>query len=458
LSVYNNQTIIILPLLAHVVISMKKIVRLAVFILIFLCGTVSLAASPSAPQVTVLTVKGTVNPVMADYIQRGIEDSVKKGAQACIICMDTPGGLDSAMRDIAQSILNSRVPVVVYISPSGARAASAGVFITMAAHVAVMAPNTAIGAAHPVSLGEGGEQQMSEEMTAKVTNDAAAYIRSIAATRGRNADWAEKAVRESVSLTETEALEQNVIDIVAPTLDDLLVRLEGRNVTLIDGSTVTLHTASADKDLQDMNWVEDFLFTLSNPNIAYILLSIGSLGIMAELFSPGLIFPGIIGALSLLLAFYSLGMLPVNWTGVLLILLAFGLFIAEFFTPGFGMLFGGGVVSFIIGSLILFKGGSPLYQIEWWLIAILIILIAGFVAFAVFKIVGTYHKQASTGREDLIGKTGVVRETLNPEGTVFYQGEFWTAISKSGKINTGEEVIITRIDGLKLTVTKKEKE
>jgi membrane-bound serine protease (ClpP class) len=437
---------------------MKKIIRLAVFILIFLCGAVSLAASPSGPQVTVLTVKGTVNPVLADYIQRGIEESEKKGSQACIIYLDTPGGLDSAMRDIAQSILNARVPVVVYVYPPGARAASAGVFITMSAHVAAMATNTAIGAAHPVSIGEQGEQQMSEEMTAKVTNDAAAYIRSLAATRHRNADWAEKAVRESVSLTETEALEQNVVDIVAPDLKDLLARLDGRSVTLMDGSSVTLHTAGADIHQADMNWVESFLFTLSNPNIAYIFLSIGSLGIMAEIFSPGLIFPGIIGVISLLLAFYSLGMMPVNWTGVALVILAFGLFVAEFFTPGFGLLFGGGVVSFIIGSMILFKGGSTMYQIDWWLIALLIIIIGAFVAFAVFKILGTYHKQASTGREDLIGKKGVVRETLDPEGTVFYQGEFWTAISKSGKINTGEEVIITRIDGLKLTVVKKEKE
>jgi membrane-bound serine protease (ClpP class) len=354
-----------------------------------------------------------------------------------------------------QSILNSRVPVVVYVSPSGARAASAGVFITMSAHVAAMASNTAIGAAHPVALGEGGEQQMSDEMAQKVINDSAAYIRSIANTRHRNADWGEKAVRESVSLTESEALQQNVIDIVSPTLEDLLKQLQGRNVTLLDGSTVILDTASADIRLLDMSWIEDLLYTLSNPNIAYILLSIGSLGIMAELFSPGLIFPGIIGAISLLMAFYSLGMLPVNWTGVLLIILAFGLFIAEFFTPGFGMLFGGGVVSFIIGSLILFKGGSPLYQVDWWLIAVLIILIAGFAAFAIFKIVGTYHRQASTGREELIGKTAVVRETLDPEGTVFYLGEFWTAISNSGKIDIGEEVIISKVDGLKLTVTKK---
>jgi len=434
---------------------MFKIIRLLIFLGLILFGTVSLNAQSAVPGITVLHVKGTINPVLADYIQRGIDEAEKRNSAICIIQMDTPGGLDSAMRDIVQSILSAEMPVVVYVSPSGARAASAGVFITMAAHVAAMAPESAIGAAHPVALGEGGEQQMSDEMTAKVVNDAVAYIRSIAESRGRNADWAEKAVRESVSLTASEAKDQNVIDIVAPILQDLLVQLNGRQITLNNGTTVTLDTHSTVIQDFNMNWVENFLFTISNPNIAYVLLSIGSLGIIAEIFHPGLFFPGIIGAISLLLAFYSLGTLPVNWTGVLLILLAFGLFIAEFFTPGLGLLFGGGLVSFIIGSLILFQGGSPLFQVDWWLIAVVIILIAGFVAFAVFKIVGTYHRRAKTGKEDLMGRTAVVREALDPEGTVFLEGEYWTAISRSGRIEPGEEVTILEINGLRLTVTKK---
>jgi membrane-bound serine protease (ClpP class) len=438
---------------------MIKIFRLVLFLIVFVLGAMSLAVQADAPRITVLQAKGIINPVLADYLKRGIEEAEANHSIACIIQMDTPGGLDTAMRDIVQTILDSKVPVVVYVSPSGARAASAGVFITLSAHVAAMATNTAIGAAHPVAIDtSGGEQQMSDEMTQKVLNDAAAYIRGIATSRGRNADWAEKAVRESVSITDTEALQQNVIDIVSPTLDDLLTQLDGRKVNLIDGSEVTINTKNASINDLDMTWIEDFLYTISNPNIAYILLSIGSLGIMAEIFNPGLLFPGIIGAISLLLSFYSLGMMPVNWTGVLLILLAFGLFIAEFFTPGFGMLFGGGVISLIIGSLILFKGGTPVFVIDWWVIALVIILVGGFVAFAVFRIVGTYRRQATTGKEDLKGKSVVVRETLDPEGTIFYEGELWKAVSDSGRIEPGEEVVITKVKGLKLTVTKKTKE
>jgi membrane-bound serine protease (ClpP class) len=322
-----------------------------------------------------------------------------------------------------------------------------------------MSTNTAIGAAHPVAIDtSGGEQQMSDEMTQKVLNDAAAYIRGIADSRGRNADWAEKAVRESVSITDTEALQQNVIDLVSPTLNDLLVQIDGRKVTLLDGSQVTINTRNTGLDYLDMTWTEDFLYSISDPNIAYLLLSIGSLGIMAEIFNPGMLFPGIIGAICLLLSFYSLGMMPVNWTGVLLIILAFGFFIAEFFTPGFGVLFGGGLVSFIIGSLILFKGGTPVFVIDWWVIALVVIIIGGFVVFAVFRIVASYRHQATTGREDLKGKIVEVRETLNPEGIVFYEGELWRAVSDSGKIEAGEEVVITKVEGLKLTVTKKAKE
>jgi len=434
---------------------MLKIFRLAVFICIFLIGAVSLAAQTGSPRVDVLHINGAINPVLADYISRGIEESERNQSAACVIQMDTPGGLDSAMREIVQSITNARIPVIVYVSPSGGRAASAGVFITLSAHVAAMSPNTAIGAAHPVAL---GEQEISEDMLEKVVNDAAAYIRSIAESHGRNADWAEKAVRESVSITETEALNLNVIDIVAPTLDNLLDSIDGRNVTLIDGTTVTLRTANAPVNDLDMNWIEGFLYAIADPNIAYILLSIGSLGIMAEIFNPGLIFPGVIGAISLLLAFYSLGTLPVNWTGVLLIILAFGLFIAEFFTSTFGLLFGGGLVAFILGSLILFQGASPMFQVDWWIIALVIILIGGFVAFAVLRIASTYRRKATTGREDLLGRTAEVRRKLNPEGTVFLEGELWNAVSNSGLIETGEEVVVVKVNGLKLTVTKKAKE
>ncbi len=438
-----------------------KLVRLAILTIIFLFGAFSLVAQTSlsaqtgAPRVDVLQIKGVINPVLAEYIQRGIEDSEKSGATVCVIQMDTPGGLDTAMRDIVQSITNAEVPVVVYVSPSGGRAASAGVFITLSAHVAAMSPNTAIGAAHPVAM---GEQEISDDMMEKVVNDAAAYIRSIAASHGRNADWAESAVRESVSITETEALELNVIDMIAPTLEDLLVQLNGMSVTLIDGSTITINTESAAVNRFEMSWIQSFLFAISDPNIALILLSIGSLGIIAEIFNPGLIFPGVIGAISLLLAFYSLGTLPVNWTGVLLIILAFGLFVAEFFTSSFGLLLGGGLAAFILGALMLFQGASPIFQVDWWVIVLLALLIGGFVAFAALFIVKTYRRKATTGKEDLIGRTAVVRRKLNPEGTVYLNGELWNAISKSGNITPGEEVIVTHVNGLKLSVTKKAKE
>jgi membrane-bound serine protease (ClpP class) len=435
-----------------------KIIRLSFFVVLVLWGTISLVVQAQTSQINVLEVKGAITPVVADYISRGIEKSEEEGALACIIRMDTPGGLDTSMRQIVQSILNAELPVVVYVSPAGGRAASAGVFITMSAHVAAMAINTTIGAAHPVSIGAEGEQQVSDEMAEKIVNDAAAYIRTIATTRGRNADWAERAVRESVDVTETEALDLNVIDIVSPTFEDLLTQLNGRQVVLINGQTVTLNTEGAGINDLNMTWVEDFLYTISDPNIAYLLLSLGSLGIIAEIFNPGLIFPGVIGGISLLLGLYALGTLPVNWAGVLLIILAFVFFVAEFFTSGFGLLLGGGLISLIIGSLILFQGASPVFRVDWWIIALVVIIVGGFVAFAVFKIVGTYKRQAMTGKEELQGKTAVVREALNPEGTVFYEGELWRAISDSGRIEPGEEVLITKSKGLKLSVTKKTKE
>jgi len=325
----------------------------------------------------------------------------------------------------------------------------------MAAHVAVMAPNTAIGAAHPVAIGAEGEAAMSEAMEEKVVNDAAAYIRSIAEAHGRNMEWAEKAVRESVSATEQEALELNVIDMVAPDLNALISQLDGRQVTMLDGSVVTLHTQGTTINHVKMNTIEDFLHTIADPNIAYILLSLAMLGIMAEIFNPGLIFPGVVGAICLLLALFSLGMLPVNYAGILLIVLALGLFIGEVLTTTFGLFTAGGITALVIGSLILFKGG-PLFQIDPWLIAIVVILVAGFFAFALNQILRARRRQAYTGREELIGKTAEVKVALEPEGTVFFKGERWTAISETGRVEPGEKVIITKVDGLQLYVTKKE--
>jgi membrane-bound serine protease (ClpP class) len=408
-----------------------------------------------ANHVDVLTIQGTINPVLVDYVKRGINQAEDDNAQALIIQLDTPGGLDTAMRDIIKLIVNSRVPVVVYVSPAGARAASAGVYITISAHVAAMAPNTAIGAAHPVQLSNEGEVQTSSTMDEKILNDAAAYMRSLAAARGRNTDWAEQAVRESVSATEQEALDLKVIDMIAPDLPALVAGLDGRQVTMLNNQIITLHTQGAAIDYVPMRTMEKFLYTIADPNIAYILMSVAMLGIIAEIFNPGLIFPGIIGGICLLMAFYSLGVLPVNYAGVLFIILAFGLFIGEVLTTSFGLFTAGGVVSLVIGSLILFQGAPPLFRVDPWLIAAVTIIISGGLAFIIHRAIRIHRKQATTGREGLLGKTAVVKVALNPSGTVFYKGERWSAVSESGEVKAGEEVIIDHMDGLTLYVKKK---
>ena len=292
-------------------------------------------------------------------------------------------------------------------------------------------------------------------MQAKIINDAVAYIRSLAESHGRNADWAERAVREGVSVTETEALDLNVIDMVAADLDTLVAQLDGRQVTMLDERVVTLNTQGANINHSGMSGIESFLYTIADPNIAYLLLSLASLGIMVEIFNPGLIFPGIVGAICGILAFYALGQLPVNIAGVLLIILAFGLFIGEVLTTTFGLFTMGGITSLVMGSLILFQGASPVFRVDPWLIAIVTIIIAALFAFVVQRVVRVHRRQARTGREELVGKTAVVKVALDPEGTVFYKGERWTALSEQGRVEPGEEVIITKVDSLTLYVTKK---
>ena len=327
-----------------------RLICLLVLLAVTFAGGSTLAAGSG---VTVLHIDGTINPVLVDYIERGIKQAEQDNAAACIIRMDTPGGLDDTMRQIIQLMDSAQVPIVVYI-PAGARAASAGFFITIAADIAAMAPDSAIGAATPVTIGTEGETEPSDAMKAKILNDAVAYARAIAQAHGRNVEWAEAAVREAASVTASEALELNVIDLVAANLPDLIAQLDGLSATLADGSQVTLDTEGAAATDILMTTIEAFLYAISDPNIAYLLLSLAMMGIMVEIFNPGLIFPGVIGAIAGLLAFYSLGMLPVNMAGVLLMLLAFGLFIAEVFTPTFGLFTAGGIISLIFGSLILF--------------------------------------------------------------------------------------------------------
>jgi len=433
---------------------MPRVIRILFLLGLMAIALVSIVAQAASPSIVVLNIKGVINPVMADYVSRGIEEAEERNATACIIQMDTPGGLDTAMRDIIKDIVSARIPVVIYVSPSGARAASAGVFITVAGHIAAMAPNTAIGAASPVSIGPEGEQQTSSTMEEKILNDAAAYIRSIAEAQGRNVEWAEKAVREAVSATEQEALELNVIDIVAADLSTLITELDGREVTLLGGAVVTLNTQGVTIHTIEMNWMEELLFAITDPNIAFVLLSLATLGLMVEISNPGLIFPGVVGVICLILAFYSLGNLPVNIAGILLIVLGFGLFVAEVFTTSFGLFTAGGIAALILGSLIMFKGG-PLFQVNPWLSGGIAVGVGGILAFIISRVVTAHRRQASTGREELVGKTALVKAALEPEGMVLYRGERWTAISEEGPVESGEEVIINKVDSLKLYVTKK---
>jgi len=436
---------------------MFKTIRVLVLLGLLLALSTTVGVRAASSTIAIVTAEGIINPVLADYIARGIEEAEDMNATACIIQMDTPGGLDTAMRDIIQEIVNARIPVVVYVSPSGARAASAGVFITVAAHVAAMAPNTAIGAASPVSVGPEGEVAMSETMQEKVLNDAAAYIRSLAATHGRNVEWAEQAVREAVSATEREALELNVIDVVAADLDTLITELDGWETTLLGGAVVTIETQDAVIHHIDMSWMEKFLFAITDPNIAYVLLSLATLGLFVEISNPGLIVPGVAGGICLILALYSLGNLPVNITGILLVAGAFGLFLAEVFTETFGLFTAGGITALVFGSLILFKGG-PLFQVNPWLIGTIAFIIAAAIAFVITRVISSHRRQPSTGREELVGKTALVKAPLAPEGMVLYKGERWTAVSEEGRIELDEKVVIDRVESLKLYVSRPKKE
>ncbi|MCM8748656.1 nodulation protein NfeD [Thermomicrobiaceae bacterium CFH 74404] len=407
----------------------------------------------STPRVRLIEVDGAITPVMANYVHRGIREAERAGDHAVVIRLNTPGGLSSAMDDIIQDILASEVPVIVYVAPSGARAASAGVYITYAAHVAAMAPATNIGSASPVLLGQDGQPaQTDETMQQKVVNDAVAKIRGLAELRGRNADWAEQAVREAVNITADQALQMGVIDVVAPSLDALLDTVDGRPVTTMAGE-VTLQTRDAEIVPVDMNLVEQFFQILSDPNVAYILLSLGLLGIFLELANPGAVLPGVVGGIFLLLGLFALGNLDVNWAGVLLMAFGFILFIADLYLPTHGVLTVGGIISFALGSFLLMQSPiSPVFQISRAVILTVTALVA--ISFlAVITLVARAHaRRPATGREGLIGTVGVVRRALDPEGMVFVEGELWRARSNAGRISEGQLVRVVGVEGLRLTV------
>jgi membrane-bound serine protease (ClpP class) len=429
---------------------MKKgvtVLFILIFSLVFFLPP-SFSAHP-AGEVLVITVDGVINPVASEYIEKSIDRASRKHAEALVIELDTPGGLDTSMRKIVKAIIGSAVPVVVYVSPSGARDASAGVFITMAAHVAAMAPGTNIGAAHPVSVGEKLDKTMAE----KATNDAAAYIRSLAERNGRNAEWAEEAVRKSVSITDSEALKQHVIDIVSPDLNSLLKAIDGRTVNTALGERV-LRTADAVIVSQEMGWRYRILNFISDPSVAYMLMLLGFYGLFFEFTNPGSIFPGVAGAIFLILAFYSFQTLPVNYAGLLLIILGLVLFILEIKIVSHGVLTVGGIISMVLGSLMLFESPAPFFRLSLYLVLPTVLVTALFFTITFSLAYRAFRTKPITGREGLIGMEGTAKTDITREGgMVLVQGELWSAYSDD-LIVKGDKVVVQAVADLKMKVVK----
>ena len=466
-------------------------------------GVLAEQVSPSGTSVVRIVVDGPISPVTADYIERGIEKALEEDASLLILELDTPGGLMTSTRQIVKALLGAEVPIAVHVAPPGARAASAGVFITMASHVAVMAPGTNIGAAHPVNVGGGnpltpkkedrkenngkrkeqgaedskpndgksvsgedkkegsdkedksGKEEKEDDpsvMSQKVLNDAVAFVRSIAQKRERNADWAEKAVRESVSVTEREALELNVVDFIAESTEDLLAAVHGRTVE-IAGNEVTLNVADARVVEYPMGWRHRVLMALSDPNIAYILMMLGIYGLFFELSNPGVILPGVLGSIFLILAFFSFQVLPINYAGLLLIIVALVLFILEVKVVSYGMLSVGGAVALFLGSIMLFESAEPYYRLSLKLVVSMTALTVLFFAVILGFAIRIQRRKPTTGLEGLLGEPGVVTVALNPEGKIKVHGEICTAWSDS-PLPKGTRVKVTEAERMKLKVVK----
>lgn len=446
-------------------------------ILTLLAALLLLVTRPAAAQgdIWVLDIQGAIGPAVSDYMVRGLEEAQSEGAQMVVLRIDTPGGLDSSMRDMIQAILASRIPVVGYVSPQGARAASAGTYILYASHIAAMAPATNLGAATPVQIGgtpslpgmpeeeapgESGTEEQPQEgaqpstaMERKIINDATAYIQGLAELRGRNADWAKRAVTEGVSLSSAEALELNVINLVATDLNDLLQQLDGRQIEISDNNQVTLDTADASIHEHPVDWRSQFLAVITNPNVAYILVMIGIYGLIFEFSNPGMGVPGVVGAVCLLLAMYAFQVLPVSYAGLALILLGIALMVAEAFAPSFGILGLGGVVAFAIGSIILMDTELPGYQIA-------MPLIAGFTAFsavllmiALGLVLKARKSVVFSGLETLVGKTAVVESLHDGEAYIWLEGERWHVQSPE-VLEVNDSVRIVDTDGVLLKAEK----
>ncbi len=445
-------------------------------------------AAEKTPRVAVLLeVEGAIGPATSEFIHTGLEKARELNASVLILRMDTPGGLSSAMRDIIKDILASPIPVVTYVAPSGARAASAGTYILYASHVAAMAPGTNLGAATPVQIGgmpgtpsppgeekkpetekedgedgEDGEDKEAEKkpaptgdaMSKKAISDAAAYIRSLAKLRGRNIEWAEKAVREAASLAADEALPMNVIDLMASDADELLSRIDGRVVKVPDGE-VSLETAGATIEVIEPDWRTKLLAVITDPNVAYILMLIGIYGLIFEFSNPGAVVPGVVGAISLILALFAFNVLPINYAGLGLMLLGVALLVAEAFVPSFGALGIGGVIAFAVGSIMLMETDAPGFTISWSLIAGVTATSAAFILIVVGMAVKAHGRPVVSGRAQMIGSEGTVLEWSGHEGRVRVHGEIWRATA-AGELMPGQRVRVSALTGLKLTVAPAE--
>ncbi|MGV7222647.1 MAG: NfeD family protein [Nitrospinales bacterium] len=415
--------------------------------------------SESQQNIVVLEINGAINPIVAEYVEEEIQQANLDGETMVIISMDTPGGLDTSMRQIIKAIQRSDIPIASFVNPSGSRAASAGTFITIASHIAAMAPGTNIGAAHPVNMlspGDGKDEKEPSTMEEKVVNDASAYIRSLAQMRGRNAHWAEMSVRESYSISATEAKKLAVIDLIAANLEALILAVDGREIKFNE-RTLILKTAGKSMVVRPMNKRQQMLDLISDPNIAYILLMIGFVGLYFELSNPGLILPGVVGGISIILALYAMQALPINYAGLLLIVLGCILFIAEINVMSYGLLSVGGGISILLGSLMLIDSEDPAMQLSR-------LVIFPTVFFSVLVAVGGIYfagkmkaQQPITGEEGMVGAEGVVKADLCPEGTVLVHGELWNAHCEDS-LPSGTKVVVEKIDGLTVTVKPAEKE
>jgi len=413
-----------------------------------------LAVVAAAPQVHVISVDASINPAISDVIHDGIVRAHEANAHCLVIRLNTPGGLLKSTRVIVSDILAAPIPVVVYVAPSGGQSASAGVFITLAAHVAAMSPGTNIGAAHPVGI-QGGEKD--SIMNEKATNDAAAFIRTISEKRNRNVQWAEDAVRKSISITESEALRENVVDVIAPTVKALLDSIDGR-VVEVEGKSHIMQTKNAEVVEFEMDWKHKILDLLSDPNVAYIFFLLGIYGLMFELYNPGSILPGVVGVIAMIIALYSLHTMPINYAGLALIIFGIILFLLEIKITSYGLLSIGGIFSLGLGSIMLIDSDSSLefISISWSVIIPAVLFTAAFFLFAIGMGIRAQRSKPTTGVEGIVGEHGEAMSELNPDGQVRVHGEIWRAISAEGAIPLHSRVIVTAIDNLTLTVKKAE--